>query len=35
LQKRQGTEKKRIVIESLPLDWSIKVYCKPNLHRIV
>ena len=26
--------KKRKVIESLPLDLSIKVHSKPNLHRI-
>jgi len=35
MQNSQGTEKKREDIESLPLDWWIKVYSEPNLHRIV
>ena len=34
LQKPQGHRKNRKGIESLPLDWSIKVHSKPNLHRI-
>jgi len=32
--KTPGHRKNRKVIESLPLDWSIKVHRKPNLHRI-
>jgi len=35
IAKTPGHRKKRKVIESLPLDWWIKVYSKPNLHRIV
>ena len=34
IAKTPGHRKKRKVIESLPLDWSIKVHSKPNLHRI-
>jgi len=35
IAKRPGHRKKRKVIESLLRDWRIKVYSKPNLHRIV
>jgi len=35
IAKTPGHRKNRKVIESLPLDWSIKVHSKPNLHRIV
>jgi len=34
IAKTPGHRKKRKVIESLPLDWSIKGHSKPNLHRI-
>ena len=34
IAKTPGHRKKRKVIESLPLDWSIKVHSKPNLHQI-
>ena len=34
IAKTSGHRKNRKVIESLPLDWSIKVHSKPNLHRI-
>jgi len=34
IAKTPGNRKKRKFIESLPLDWSIKVHSKPNLHRI-
>jgi len=32
--KTPGHRKNRKVIESLPLDWSIKVHSKSNLRRI-
>jgi len=35
LAKTPGHRKNRKVVKLLPLDWSIKVYSKPNLHRIV
>jgi len=35
IAKTPGHRKKREVIESLTLDWWIKVYSKPDLHRIV
>ena len=35
IAKTPGHRKSRKVIESLPLDWSIKMRSKPNLHRIV
>jgi len=34
IAKTPGHRKNRKVIESLPLDWSIKVHSKPNLHQI-
>ena len=34
IAKTPGHRKKRKVIESLPLGWSIKVDSKPNLHQI-
>ena len=34
IAKTPGHRKKRKVIESLPLDWSINVHSKPNLHQI-
>jgi len=35
IAKTPGHWRSRKVIESLLLDWRIKVYSKPNLHRIV
>jgi len=35
IAKTPGHRKKLKAIESLPLDWWIKVYSKPNLHEIV
>jgi len=35
IAKPPGHRTKREVIESLPLDWRIKVNSKPNLHQIV
>jgi len=35
IAKTPGHWKKWKVIKSLPLDWWIKVYSKPNLHRII
>ena len=35
IAKTLGHRKKQKVIELLPLDWSIKVHSKPNLHRIM
>jgi len=34
IAKMPGHRKNRKVIESLSLDWSIKVHSKPNLHQI-
>jgi len=34
IAKTPGHRKNRKVIESLPLDWSIKVHSKPSSHRI-
>ena len=34
IAKTPGHRENRKVIESLPLDWSIKVHIKPNLHQI-
>jgi len=34
IAKTPGHRQNRKAIESLPLDWSIKVHSKPNLHRI-